>query len=98
MLIKPGVDISRLHRECRRLFSVIDRHFPDFVVTSTYEGTHMPSSLHYANDAFDLRVVYPVKWKEIDPNLLKALAGPRFDVLREATRFHLEFDPKPGKR
>ena len=92
MLIKPGVDISRLTRPCRRLFNRIDRAFPDCVITSTYEGTHSPSSLHYANKAFDLRLVYPTKWAEIDPNKLDELTGSQFDVLREATHFHIEYE------
>ena len=92
MLIKPGVDISRLTRPCRRLLNPIDRAFPDCVITSTYEGTHCPSSLHYANRAFDLRLVYPVKWAEIDPVKLNELTGPQFDVLREATHFHIEYE------
>ena len=92
MLIKPGVDISRLDRQLRRLLNKIQRNYPDFVITSTYEGTHSPSSLHYANQAVDLRLVYPIKWAEIDPNNLKTLAGRKFDVLREATHFHIEYE------
>lgn len=93
MLLKPGVDISRLARQCRRKLNTINHAFPDFVISSTYEGTHSPASLHYADLAFDTRLVYPVKWAEIDPNELARLMGPEFDVLREVTHLHVEFDP-----
>lgn len=94
MLIKPGVDISRVCRECRRAFNAIEAIYPDFVVTSTYEGTHSASSLHYANRAFDVRIGYPRSWAEIDPEKLAKAVGAGFDVLREATHFHIEWDPK----
>lgn len=93
MLIKPGVSIDRLCRSCRRTLNKLNANFPDFVITSTYEGTHSASSLHYANQAFDIRLCYPVKWKEIDPNLLEQILGTGFDLLRETTHFHVEYDP-----
>ena len=62
MLIKAGVDISRLNREIRRALRIVSDLFlllgEDIVVTSTYEGNHGAGSLHYANDAFDVR--FPV--------------------------------------
>jgi len=94
MLLKAGVDISRLCRECRRALNKIEKAFPDFVVTSTYEGTHSPGSLHYANEAFDIRITHGRKATEINPDRLKRILQPGFDVLREATHFHIEWDPK----
>lgn len=94
MLIKPGVSISQLARPCRRKLNKLNHAFPDFVITSTYEGTHSPSSLHYADQAFDIRLTHPSKWTEIDPAELEALLGPDFDLFREATHFHIEWDPK----
>ena len=94
MLLKPGVDISTLRRPCRRKLNKIENAYPDFVITSTRHDSHSPSSLHYADLAFDVRLVYPVKWAEIDPNILEAILGPDFDLLREATHFHVEYDPK----
>ena len=61
------------------------------VVTSTYEGTHMPSSLHYVNRAADFRL--PIEAKAV-VDKLKAKLGPDFDVVLEQTHIHIEFDPK----
>ena len=63
MLLKAGVDISRLNREIRRALQIVNtvyiNYIEELVVTSTYEGNHSPRSLHYGNDAFDARK--PVK-------------------------------------
>ena len=54
MLIKAGVDISRLRPEIRRKQNLIARivweiEREELVVTSTYEGTHSEGSLHYVD-------------------------------------------------
>lgn len=96
MLIKAGVDISRLNREIRRALnkvaSVYYRHGQELIVTSTYEGDHSAGSLHYANNAFDCRL--PDR-DEIDilREIIESL-GDDFDIVREATHIHIEYDPK----
>ena len=92
MLIKPGVSLRNLCRECRRTLSAIENAYPDFVITSTDEGTHSPSSLHYADRAFDIRLQYPARWKDISPDHLRRMLGPKFDCLREHTHFHIEYE------
>ena len=94
MLLKPGVDISRLNREIRRFLAKADAiytlYHEDFVVTSAYEGTHSPASLHYANDAIDIRT--PKKYKTEIFNGLKAVYPDRYDVIDEGDHTHVEFD------
>ena len=56
MLLKLGVDISRLEYHCRKALVVVDRYWSlnncqEAVITSTYEGTHSVGSLHYQNKA-----------------------------------------------
>lgn len=95
MLIKLGVDISRLNRELRRALNVIEKVFKEYgqeaVITSTYEGNHSASSLHYADDAVDFRrFSYGV---QIVAKLKKKL-GIDYDVVLEKTHIHVEWDPK----
>ena len=93
MLVKAGVDISRLNRPMRRALNILERLYPDFIITSTYEGSHSPASLHYANDAIDVRPV-TAKDKRLARDLLRDELGPDFDVIRERSHFHIEYDPK----
>ena len=93
MLLKPGVDISRLNREIRRALGKIKRACGEFVITSTYEGSHSPWSLHYANDAIDIRMT---SWNgtPISTEILRAELGKDYDVVQESTHIHIEYDPK----
>lgn len=96
MLLKLGVDISRLNRPCRRALSKVDYVFSligeEAVITSTYEGSHSPSSLHYANDAFDVRLPKSDTNKIVQS--LHGTLGPDFDVILESSHIHIEYDPK----
>ena len=96
MLIKAGVDISRLRPEIRKkltgistLMWQIDKQ--ELTITSTYEGTHSEGSLHYANLAIDIRYTFKnlVFFTEIQQWL-----GANYDVIREASHIHIEYDPK----
>lgn len=96
MLIKPGVDISRLNRGIRRALNIVNDVFYnrglEAVITSTYEGNHSPGSLHYANDAFDVR--WPGdNFKGLDSEIRVRL-GNAFDVVMERDHIHIEHDPK----
>jgi hypothetical protein len=100
MLIKLGVDISRLNREIRRALPVIERVFKSFgkeyesVITSTYEGNHHAGSLHYADDAVDIRVHMAV-FAEATHLKLKTELGKDYDVVWHKSHYHIEYDPKP---
>jgi len=96
MLIKAGVDISRLNREIRRSLprveAVYDEYLEEFVITSTFEGTHGAGSLHYSNDAYDVRLPRE-NVKEIF-NAVKEGLGSSYDVIWEGDHIHIEYDPK----
>ena len=94
MLLKPGVDISRLNRGIRRFLLKADVicnvYGEELVITSTYEGTHGPSSLHYANDAIDIR--RSKKYKTEIYNDLRAVNPAIYDVIDEGDHIHVEHD------
>lgn len=97
MLLKMGVDISRLARPLRRKLAGIDEIFVlmtgrESVVTSTYEGGHAPSSLHYSNEAIDLRL--PDRDHSEVIVKLRQYLGKEYDVVIELTHIHVEYDPK----
>ena len=96
MLIKAGVDISRLNREIRRSLpwaeSVYQRYNENFIVTSTYEGNHGSGSLHYSNDAYDIALPTIIA-KRIYQGI-KDTFPESFDVVLEADHIHVEYDPK----
>ena len=107
MLIKLGVDISKLKKPIRRALNLVEKVFQETVLeepilTSTYEGNHMPGSLHYAHLAVDFRLrQYDMAVRD-DLRLavkqeLRSLYGQlRYDVLFSAndTALHVEYDPK----
>jgi len=97
MLIKAGVDISRLRPEIRKKLNGIVEIYrqvdEELVITSTYEGNHSPGSLHYANLAIDIR--RPGEGKAYIRVHLEELLGPDYDIVFYATDIHIEFDPKP---
>ncbi len=97
MLLKLGVDISRLNREIRRTLKTIESIYwtmteKEVIITSTYEGKHHVSSLHYSNDAIDIRL--PEKNRlEVFQAIANSL-GKDFDAVNEVDHIHIEYDPK----
>ncbi|MBA7494469.1 hypothetical protein ES702_05045 [subsurface metagenome] len=96
MLIKAGVDISRLNREIRRALQITYHLLAiqnfSFIVTSTYEGNHSSGSLYYTNDAFDFTTTF-TDVKKLFKDLRFSL-GPDFNVVDEVDHIHVEYDPK----
>ena len=96
MLLKTGVDISRLERNTRRSLGTVDALFreikEEMVITSTYEGDHMPGSLHYAHQAYDVRL--SVRNQANTFKHIKEGLGNDFDVVWEESHIHIEYDPK----
>ena len=91
MLIKAGVSVSELCRECRRALGKIEKEYGDFVVTSTFEGTHGAGSLHYADRAFDVRYrTYDGVW--IKGERVREMLGGKFDVVEEGDHLHIEYE------
>ena len=96
MLIKAGVDISRLLAPIRKQLTIIARIIAacdqeELTITSTYEGNHLPSSMHYANLAIDIRRFAKAKTTrdEIARNL-----GPDYYVYLAKTHIHIGYTPK----
>lgn len=107
MLVKMGVDYSRLKMPMRRALTVIDDAYKEVVgeeavLTSTYEGDHMPGSLHYADLAADFRLwVYAMDIRDkvrlaVKRKLAERFGKLKFDVLfsAEDRALHVEYDPK----
>lgn len=96
MLLKAGVDISRLERNTRRSLGTVEALFreirEEMVITSTYEGNHGAGSLHYANQAYDVRLSY-ANQANIFKHIKEGL-GNDFDVVWEENHIHIEYDPK----
>jgi hypothetical protein len=96
MLIKAGVDIQRLNREIRRALpkiqGVLNYYNEELVITSTFEGTHGEGSLHYCNDAIDIRA--PDGHGVTANRRLKEALGKDYDVVLERDHIHVEYDPK----
>lgn len=96
MLIKAGVDISRLEPPIRKKLNEIARRVcligcTEIIVTSTYEGSHCEGSLHYANLAIDIR---RGKYGQKVVRDLKDKLGRNYDVILESDHIHIEYDPK----
>lgn len=96
MLIKAGVDISRLRPEIRKRQNEIARivwsiEKEELVITSTYEGTHSEGSLHYANLAVDIR---RHKNGQQVRDELKNKFGMNYDIVLKGDHIHIEYDPK----
>jgi len=99
MLVKLGVDISRLNREIRRTLDIVEAVFEEIgeeaVVSSTFEGNHSAGSLHYSNDAYDVKLPKKAdRWKVF--NSLREKIDKRFDLYYADGYpcFHIEYDPK----
>ena len=96
MLIKAGVDISRLRPEIRKKLTGIasivwGNENEELVITSTYEGTHSEGSLHYANLAVDIQ---RGKERMFAYNEIKRWLGIDYDIVLESDHIHIEYDPK----
>jgi len=91
MLLKAGVDISRLERNTRRSLGVLawlfDNEADLLVITSTYEGNHSAGSLHYANQAYDIR--FPINDPDRIFRRIKKTLGSNFDVIWEKDHIHI---------
>lgn len=96
MLIKAGVDIGRLKREIRRSLGPVNKFIESYneelVITSTYEGNHGANSLHYADEAYDIR--RPLTVQNGSLNGLRKLLGNDYDVVWKINHIHIEHDPK----
>jgi len=95
VLLKAGVDISRLERKTRRSLTVVEVIFEDegqpLIITSTYEGDHGAGSLHYANQAYHIRT--PVMQTVRIFNRVRDALSEDFDFVAETDHWHIEYNP-----
>lgn len=98
MLLKMGVggiNLERLSTYGWIIIEMVHKAWIDEepVLTSTWEGVHLPWSKHYTGNALDFRT--PEKH---DPDIviqrLRELLGDNYDVLFEGDHIHIEYDPK----
>jgi len=89
-----GVDLSGLHISMWYAIKVVCEVWEgeEPVITSTWEGTHIPWSMHYRKRALDFR---PPK-RPINDVIkeLKVKLGRDYDVVWEYDHIHIEWDPK----
>jgi len=106
MLLKAGVSLRCLKREIRRALNIIEDVYINIaghesIITSTTEGTHSPSSLHYAGQAVDIALpgahnmyVRPGGSTNAVVKKLREMLGKDYDVVLEKDHIHVEYDPK----
>lgn len=89
-----GLDLSGLHEKIWHAIKVICQVWgnEDVVITSTWEGTHLPWSKHYRKEAIDVRL--PKFYVTDKIKELRTELSPDFDVVAERDHVHVEFDPK----
>ncbi len=96
MLIKAGVDISRLTPPIRSRLACVDRVYlaigEEMIITSTYEGNHGAGSLCYADLA--IHFAYPLKMDSKFMNDFRGCFGPDYGIVPEQDYIYVEFDPK----
>ena len=105
ILIKAGVVFKRLKPEIYGLFGLLDRLWAEYnvecVITAANDGKHKTGSLHYSDDALDVRSKN-LPTEQAKQDILSRLQhelGGDYDVLFEFQgqpneHFHIEFDPK----
>jgi len=96
MLIKAGVDISRLRPEIRKILTTIERTInavlgEELIITSTYEGNHLPGSMHYAHLAIDIRARRNIATLK---NEIARTLGSEYFVYQAKTHIHIGHNPK----
>ena len=98
--IKEGAIVRYICKEIRKAkgiaYRVYARYGLDLYITSGGEGNHREDSIHYVDNAIDIR--WPRDSNLIDPihlDLKKDL-GKDYDIVKNNTYkiFHIEFDPK----
>lgn len=90
---------GKLSRPAYKGFQIVCRmaygRREDVFVTGLSEGLHSMASLHYSggttleSDAWDMRPL--TRW---DIDAVRERLGKFFDVVKEDTHWHIEYDPK----
>ena len=99
MKIKSGVSLAGIRPEMVVGLMIIkeifdERLFP-MTITSVTDSKHGFGSLHYVGQAVDIRTRHiPNDQITLLANLCREALGKQFDVVKEATHLHVEFQPK----
>jgi len=96
----PDVKLDNLTTQTLLALTVCDGVFgrngiDDCIVTSCSDGIHSPTSLHYAGNAFDLRLhhIPEILRGAILADMRSALTV-HYDTLRESNHYHIEYQPR----
>jgi len=89
-----GLDLSSLHPALWYAVKVVCEVWGEEepVITSTWEGTHLPWSMHYRRRALDFRL--PEDHPHQRAIQLRKRLGKDYDVVMEHDHIHVEYDPK----
>lgn len=102
MSIKPGAKILGMTQQALTGWAICAGVYEDFklgecVLTCGTDDKHKPGSLHFAGQAFDLRIRdIPPASREPARTEMKRRLGDDFDVVLEGDHFHVEYQPKVG--
>ena len=97
--LKPGVRLHGIEPQMILAMHIAEQCCAelgtDCTVTSAVEAKHGAKSLHYVGRAIDIRTrtLTPERQETLRERIASRL-GTDFDVLREATHIHIEWDPK----
>jgi hypothetical protein len=94
--IKSGVKLNGVKPETVVGMMIAQETFDpyDFVITSVCDGKHSKNSLHYSGNAFDCRIRHLTESQtQLVVLQLKKNLGDEFDVVREKTHCHIEYQP-----
>ena len=108
LYLKDGVRINGAHfnPEIVKILDVVRETAPKMErgaiwVTSANDSRHGDNSLHYKNQAFDIRIYNIVGDVHYEAKLwaerLQQALGSDYDVVYENTHIHVEYDPKVVK-
>ena len=95
-IVKGGVCVTAQTLHAMAVADVVCSNFGvEAVCTALLDGKHITGSKHYIGDAFDLRNRdVPEGQRQAFRDDLALRLGPDYDVVLEATHFHVEYDPK----
>ena len=97
---KDGIKYEDMDEKIEAIIPTVDKVFNeiagrDAIITSAREGNHSRNSRHYSGQAIDLRTrdLTPDKIEKVRVKLQNSL-GKDYDVVKEETHIHVEYDPK----
>ena len=99
LMLKEGVRTVGIRPEISLAATVAYTVYKDMgydcVITSLVDGTHSPTSLHYAGSAMDLRTRHLPQGVDAQiKTVLEDALGEDYDIILESTHIHVEFQPR----